>query len=233
MIPAVALPLLLDSCDHLTGFSFGVSSYGDGYVSAGWSSAWYDNEGFPIYGYDGGRPVYGYTPGGLAIYSPGALTYGCYVPSWAPASWYVGIYRYPSYVRRYYAPPRCPAAHRPGYRPPRPTTRPAPRPEYRPGMRPGNPGRPNHGVGRPNFPGRPGHGAVHPDHGATRPNMPNRPDHGASRPGMSKPSSAASRPSVQSRPQSASSAGAAPSWGVAPKAAHHDGGPGRERGGRR
>lgn len=51
-------------------------------TSVAWTSASYDANGFPIYGYAYGRPVYGYTKQGSLIYQVNHLYSGCYVPSW-------------------------------------------------------------------------------------------------------------------------------------------------------
>lgn len=118
---AAALSLTLSACGP--GYMYGAGSGGYVSVGTGWQSAWYDQEGFPIYGYEGGRPVYGYTPAGAAVFSLSLLTSDCYVPHWEPASWYRGSYRYPARVKRISAPPRHPAAHKPSYRPARPMSR--------------------------------------------------------------------------------------------------------------
>ena len=91
-----------------------------GSFSAGvsWTNANYDASGFPIFGYSEGRPVYGYTAAGAAVFSIAALTALCFVPHWSPASWYKGSYHYPSGIHRVAAPPRYPSGHRPNVRPP-------------------------------------------------------------------------------------------------------------------
>lgn len=96
------------------------SSYGS---SPFWSSAWYDSSGYPIYGYCNGRPVYGYTSTGQAVYTLSGLGSGCMVPTWNPAPWYSGHYHYVHNVVRTDRPHHCPADHRPGVRPPRPMNR--------------------------------------------------------------------------------------------------------------
>ncbi len=101
--------------------SYGYSTYSvPGNVSAGvaWTNASYDAAGFPIFGYSYGRPVYGYTEAGAAVFTIAALTALCFVPYWGPASWYRGYYRYPYGIHRVPAPPRFPAGHAPGVRPP-------------------------------------------------------------------------------------------------------------------
>ncbi len=115
-------------------YSAGVSVSASSYVpdtSQVWVSATYDTNGFPIYGYNYGRPVYGYTAAGAAIFTLGALTALSCVPDWGYADWYRGSYRYPSHIRRYHAPPRYPKAHRPQYRP-------SHKPSHNPGKRPNN-----------------------------------------------------------------------------------------------
>ena len=91
-----------------------------GGISTGvaWTNASYDADGFPIFGYSYGRPVYGYTAAGAAIFTIAALTALCYVPHWGPASWYHGHYHYPHGIHRVPQPPRYPAGHAPHVRPP-------------------------------------------------------------------------------------------------------------------
>ena len=97
-----------------------VSYSAPGGISTGvaWTNASYDADGFPIFGYSYGRPVYGYTAAGAAIFTIAALTALCYVPHWGPASWYHGHYHYPSGIHRVQQPPRYPAGHAPHVRPP-------------------------------------------------------------------------------------------------------------------
>ncbi len=114
--------LLLNSCavyDYpmYTSASVGVGGHGWS-TSVSWTNASYDVNGFPIYGYSYGRPVYGYTPAGVAIFSIAAITAACLVPDWGPAPWYHGHWHYPAHVHRVCAPPRHPAGHYPGVRPP-------------------------------------------------------------------------------------------------------------------
>ncbi len=114
--------LLLNSCavyDYpmYTSASVGVGGHGWN-TSVSWTNASYDVNGFPIYGYSYGRPVYGYTPAGVAIFSIAAITAACLVPDWGPAPWYHGHWHYPAHVHRVCAPPRHPAGHHPGVRPP-------------------------------------------------------------------------------------------------------------------
>lgn len=114
--------VLLNSCAYDPYMSLGVSaSVGNGLTgvsaSAAWTNASYDTDGFPIYGYSYGRPVYGYTAAGVAIFTIAALTAACYVPYWAPAEWYIGTYYYPRHIHRCWAPPCCPHHHHPHVRP--------------------------------------------------------------------------------------------------------------------
>lgn len=158
---AGALSLVLGACGP--GYMNGAGSGGYVSVGTGWQSAWYDQDGFPVYGYEGGRPVYGYTPAGAAIFSLSLLTADCYVPHWEPASWYRGSYRYPVRVRRISEPPRHPAAHKPSYRPARPTSREANREMYRnshqPLARKNTPPKPQTPVSRPVSPSPKQHAA--------------------------------------------------------------------------
>lgn len=111
--------LFLNSCMYEVPVYGGVS-YSNGYggvsVSA-WTDASYDANGFPIYGYYYGRPVYGYTPEGVAIFTFAALTAACFVPLWAPAPWYHGHWHYPHHIHRVSVPHHCPHDHRPAQRP--------------------------------------------------------------------------------------------------------------------
>ncbi len=172
----------LSSCvvnDYPMYTSGSVSMAGRGWSSSvAWTDARYDVNGFPIYGYSYGRPVYGYTSSGVAVFSFTALTSGCCVPSWGPAHWYCGHWHYPRHIRRVSVPPRYPAWHRPGHHPvakPQPGVRPRPGGPQLPaaGLRPGQAPHP--------VPGKPAgiHLPVKPHPGV------NRPVH--SRPGVSGP----------------------------------------------
>lgn len=197
----------LSSCvvnDYPMYTSGSVSMAGRGWSSSvAWTDARYDVNGFPIYGYSYGRPVYGYTSSGVAVFSFTALTSSCCVPSWGPAHWYCGHWRYPRHIHRVSVPPRYPAWHRPGYHPvakplpglrPRPGTphlhaaglRPGPVHHPRPGLAAGihRPVKPLPGVNRP---------VQH------RPGVPRPVVNGAAghRPGMNRP--AVNRP-VHTRP---------------------------------
>ena len=113
--------LLLSSCvvtpvDGYGSFTYSTNGYSAG-VSVGWTSASYDANGFPIYGYSYGRPVYGYTAAGAAIFSIAALTALCFVPDWGPAPWYCGHWHYPPHIHRVSCPPRYSHGHHPGHRP--------------------------------------------------------------------------------------------------------------------
>ena len=96
-----------------TSASVGVSGPGWS-ASAAWSDARYDANGFPIFGYSYGQPVYGYTASGAAVFTFAALTASCWVPSWAPAHWYCGHWPYPRHIHRVSCPPKHPAWHHPG-----------------------------------------------------------------------------------------------------------------------
>ena len=86
-IAAVAgVAVVCSSCAYP---NVGYSSYTvPGTVSAGvaWSNASYDASGFPIFGYSYGRPVYGYTSAGEAVFTIAALTALCFVPYWGPGA---------------------------------------------------------------------------------------------------------------------------------------------------
>lgn len=123
-IPHATLALLTGVsviCSSCVVPDSGYASYAvPGSVNAGaaWTSASYDANGFPIFGYSYGRPVYGYTSAGVAIFTIAALTALCFVPHWAPAWWYRGPYHYPHGIHRVPAPPFFPHGHHPGMRPP-------------------------------------------------------------------------------------------------------------------
>ena len=186
--PCLALgALFFTSCDSTwhTDYGYAGGGYGDGYASVGWSNARYDALGYPIYGYDDGRPVYGYSAAGLPIFSFGALTSYCYVPNWGPASWYCGHWHYPRHIYRRPLPPRYPHHHHPGLRPPANHPHNFP-PGHRPDYRPDSVHRPGHA--HPNAPGgshaeRPGNRPDLRPHGKPE----DRPGHG--RPGHSRPNS--------------------------------------------
>lgn len=59
-----------------------------------------DNAGVPVYGYEKGRPIYGYTQVGRPVHALNQLYAGCYVPSWGPR------HLYPRGVRFSACPPR-------------------------------------------------------------------------------------------------------------------------------
>lgn len=112
--------VVLSSCvepavGYYTPYNYGAPV---GYAGSGWTNASYDADGFPIFGYVDGRPVYGYTSAGVAIFTIAALTALCFVPHWKPAPWYRGHHHYPVGIHRVPAPPRFPAGHAPGVRPP-------------------------------------------------------------------------------------------------------------------
>lgn len=109
--------LFLNSCMYEVPVYGGVS-YNSGYGSvSAWTAASYDANGFPIYGYYYGRPVYGYSPEGVAIFTFAALTAACFVPHWAPAPWYHGHWHYPHHIHRVSVPHHCPHDHFPSHRP--------------------------------------------------------------------------------------------------------------------
>ncbi len=193
-----AAALLFPSCAYYTPATSAYSalSYSSSEL---WTVASYDSNGFPIYGYYYGRPVYGYTAAGDAIFTLAALTAGCYAPHWAPAPWYHGSWHYPSHIHRVDAPPHFPGMHRPGSRPQGGMNSPInrnPSSVFGPG-RPNGP-KPGAGAHHPSGP-KPGAGAHHPSGpkpgaGAHRPSGP-KPGAGAHRPSGPKPGAGAHRPS--------------------------------------
>lgn len=121
---AVLVALALCPAVFLSSCVYEYPTYGGGYYGAGynsgydeWTEASYDADGFPIYGYSYGRPVYGYTAAGAAIFTIAAITAACTVPYWAPASWYHGHYHYPHGVHHHHCPPHYPHGHFPHKRP--------------------------------------------------------------------------------------------------------------------
>ena len=108
----------LSSCavyDYPVYTSASVGVGGPGWsATAAWSDARYDVNGFPIFGYSYGQPVYGYTASGAAVFTFAALTASCWVPSWGPAHWYCGHWHYPRHIHRVSCPPKHPAWHHPG-----------------------------------------------------------------------------------------------------------------------
>lgn len=101
-------------CGILACVSIGSQAEARVYVRS--SGCQYDHAGFPIFGYIGGRAVYGYSPSGRAIFVIGNLTPHCRVPHWRPAPYYRGCYRS---VRPVYCAPR-PIVINPGHCRPRP-----------------------------------------------------------------------------------------------------------------
>ena len=112
--------LLVASCEiypnGYSSFTYSTNGYSS---SVAWTAASYDANGFPIYGYAYGRPVYGYTHTGRPIYVVNQLYAGCYVPDWRPAPWCNHHHHYPSGVHRHASPPHHGHGHKPGVRPPR------------------------------------------------------------------------------------------------------------------
>lgn len=169
-----------------TSASFGVSNGGVS-TSVSWTDAQYDVNGFPIFGYAYGQPVYGYTASGAAVFSFYALTSSCCVPCWGPAHWYCGHWHYPKHIHRVSMPPRHPAGHHPGvhHKPVAP---------HRPAVN----HRPEHGVvHQPASSGRPG--ANHLPGHVNQPQM-QRPGAQQNRPQAGRPGGLQNRPQVQ-RPQ--------------------------------
>lgn len=101
---SVGLVLSLSSCDvmlkdfsyhdffgpsHPTMVQTGTNAAQTGFNKGiHWQAERYDSNGFPIFGYADGRPVYGYTKQGSLIYQMNHLYSGCYVPSWGSAAAY-------------------------------------------------------------------------------------------------------------------------------------------------
>lgn len=119
-VAAIAgISMLFTSCVVGPYDSYGTFTYStDGHNSSvAWTSASYDTNGFPIYGYYYGRPVYGYTSTGAAIFTIAALTAYCFVPDWGPAPWYHGHWHYPHHIHRVAVPPHYAHGHHPHQRP--------------------------------------------------------------------------------------------------------------------
>lgn len=68
-----------------TGTNAAQTSFTNGIM---WQPARYDDNGYPIYGYADGRPVYGYTKQGSLIYQLNHIYSGCRVPSWGTGAAY-------------------------------------------------------------------------------------------------------------------------------------------------
>ena len=203
------ISLICSSCVVAPADGYGTFTYStNGYNSSvAWTSASYDVNGFPIYGYSYGRPVYGYTATGAAIFSIAALTALCFVPDWGPAPWYHGHWHYPHHIHRVACPPRYAHGHHPGKRPPHSHNHHNNHPGH--GIRPPHGNKPGHGATPPHG-NRPGHGATpprgnRPGHGATpsrgnRPNSGIRPTSGTGRPGHVNRIPGSTRPAGISRP---------------------------------
>lgn len=159
-------------------------------TSVSWSNASYDANGFPIFGYYYGRPVYGYTAAGAAVFSFAALTAACLVPNWGPASWYSGHWHYPPHVHRVAVPPHCPPGHYPGVRPPHHHhSSPAPGPVHHSHSAPGP-------VHHSSAPHKPAAGPHHNTH-APRPGVQHKPAAGHKPAVNARPKPAASRPAAR------------------------------------
>lgn len=109
--------VFLSSCVYEVPVYRGGAAYSYSSAAPVWTEASYDANGFPIFGYYGGRPVYGYTAEGVAVFTFAALTAACLVPLWAPAPWYHGHWHYPHHIHRVSAPVRFPHDHCPAMRP--------------------------------------------------------------------------------------------------------------------
>lgn len=196
--------------------SFGYADYNgySGYGSYSYGNGIYDSYGFPIFGYVGGRPVYAYNSYGSPIFSLTYIRSKCYVPSWGPASYYRGKYRYPGSCHRVSNLPH----HSHGWKQPhfdknRPSI--VNRPSHRPGGSHGfgNNGRPSGSfvsnpshnrpnINRPSYNGnRPSIGGSHnrPDFNTNRPS--NRPSFNDNRPSHIESNRPSNRPSInENRP---------------------------------
>lgn len=120
MALAFAPAVFLSSCVYdypvaVTPIAY--EGYDAGYAYDTWTEASYDAEGFPIYGYEYGRPVYGYTVAGAPIYTYVDIQVGCDVPDWGPAPWFHGRHHYPHGVHHRHRPHHFPGHHRPHHRP--------------------------------------------------------------------------------------------------------------------
>ena len=163
-------------------------------TSVAWTNASYDSNGFPIYGYAYGRPVYGYTEAGVAIYTIAALTALCFVPDWGPAPWYHGPHHYPPHIHRVPAPPRYDHGHKPHHRPAGGMNAPIHKNPSSVLGKPRNP-RPNH---KPVANHRPNN---KPAVNHSRPNKVSRPIQRNNRPNnVSRPAQSNNRPNNVSRP---------------------------------
>ena len=201
-IAAVAgLSLLLSSCvvpyDGYGTFTYSTNGYSS---SVAWTSASYDANGFPIYGYYYGRPVYGYTSTGAAIFTIAALTALCFVPDWGPAPWYHGHWHYPAHIHHCAVPPHHAPGHHPGSRPHGGLNAPIHKnphhvlgkPEHQHNAHRPQPNNRQHmGNNRPNVQARPNTG--------NRPNAQARPNTG-NRPNVQARPNVSSRPNIQARP---------------------------------
>lgn len=177
-----------------------------GSVSLGYSSGGiYDSYGFPIFGYMGGRPVYGYNAYGSPIFSFTYIRNKCYVPSWGPASHYRGHYKYPSHVHRVGNLPH----HGKGWKAPA-FDKNRPNINNRPNRGASNHGRNNNmyvtnpsGNSRPGTNGRGSSSYNRPAHTEkpfNKPSSPNQPNHGFNRPSTNSRPESIQKPSVNNRP---------------------------------
>ncbi|MBQ9828792.1 MAG: hypothetical protein IJO38_00470, partial [Akkermansia sp.] len=187
---AAGVVFLSTSCEVYPYGYNSVSVSTDGYsTSVAWTAASYDADGFPIYGYSYGRPVYGYTVSGAPIFSINLLYAGCYVPSWKPAPWCTHHHHYPHGCHHAPKPPKYGHGHRP---------------HERPHMNAPIHKNPSSVMGKPR-PGKPSHASSHKpgNHGSHASHKPARPaqvTRPAVRPSTSSPGTSVSRPGSSTRP---------------------------------
>lgn len=192
VVLAGCVALGLSSCavyDYPVYTSASVGVSGPGWsTSVAWTDARYDANGFPIFGYSYGQPVYGYTASGAAVFTFAALTAHCWVPSWGPAHWYCGHWHYPRHIHRV----SCPPPH-------------APRHHHVAAHRPAvhhHSGAPKHHAGQQHRPGKPhlaGHSHASGPHHQTA--KPQRPGGSVGRPaGKPRPAQGMARPHAPQRP---------------------------------
>lgn len=98
---AAGMMLLSTSCDTIMGPYGYDNGHHRGYHHNTGSSR-YDSAGLAIYGYENGRPIYGYTQVGRPVHAVNQLYSGCYVPSWGRSS----AHSYPYGVKFSAHPPR-------------------------------------------------------------------------------------------------------------------------------
>lgn len=174
------------------GYGYDNYSQGGGVSSEyAYSSGRYDNDGFPIFGFQGGRPIYAYSNIGAPIFSVSLISSYCHVPSWRSLSHYHGHYRYSSHVHYHSSIPSCARQYREKH-------------YSHQSHRPNRPNHNSHGGNNHNNHSTPVYNRPSGDHNnVVRPNgnsRPNRPDFNGGHSGPNRPNIGSNNGSRPNRP---------------------------------